>query len=307
MPLILPSNLPATKALQDDNIFVMEPQRASMQDIRPLEILIVNLMPNKIVTETQLARVLANSPLQVKLTLLRTGTHETGHTPLDHMADFYSTLDEVRQKRFDGMIITGAPIELLEYNQVDYWDELLEMFEFGRTNVYSTIYLCWAAMAALYHHYGLPKYKLPQKLHGVFPHTIARPGSPLMRGLDEVFYVPHSRQAHVKKEDILKVPELRILADSEEAGPHILGTENGREIYVFGHMEYDKDSLWNEYNRDIANNPPLPQNYFFGDCPDKGVRYNWRGAGHLFYSNWLNYYVYQQTPYDLNELLGRSI
>lgn len=302
MPLILPGDLPAAKALQDENIFVMEPARAATQDIRPLEILIVNLMPNKITTETQLARVLANSPLQVRLTLLRTGSHETTHTPPEHMSAFYSTLDEIRQKRYDGMIITGAPIELLDYSQVDYWDELVELISFAQSNVYSVIYLCWGAMAALYHNYGIPKHKLEQKLHGVFAHTVIRPGNPLMRGIDEVFYVPHSRQAYVRREDIERVPQLRILADSDEAGVHILGTDSGREIYVFGHMEYDKDTLLNEYNRDIANNPPLPRHYFHGDDPQKGINYRWRGAGSLFYSNWLNYYVYQQTPFNLSEL-----
>ena len=306
MPLILPNKLPAVRALYDENIFVMEPDQAAHQDIRPLEILIVNLMPNKIITETQLARVLANSPLQVKLTLLRTGTRKSNHTPPEHMIAFYRTLDEVREKRFDGMIITGAPIEMLEYNQVDYWDELTEMLEFGSKNVYSTIYLCWAAMAALYCNFGIEKYKMPQKLHGVFAHSVTRPSNPLMRGIDETFYVPHSRQAYVRKEDVQEHPELRVLAESEEAGLHILATDNGREIYIFGHMEYDKETLLNEYNRDIEKKPPMPRNYFIGNDPAKGINFCWRSAGHLFYLNWLNYYVYQQTPYNLNELSRRS-
>ena len=293
MPLILPESLPAAKALQDENIFVMRPERARAQDIRPLEILVANLMPNKIITEIQLARVLANSPLQVRFTLLRTGSHQSAHTPSEHMEAFYTTIDEVKKRRFDGMIITGAPVERLEYEQVDYWDELLDIIAYAKENVYSVIYLCWAAMAVLYHNYGIQKSMLESKLHGVFPHRVQRPSNPLMRGIDEVFWVPHSRHAEVRREDIAKIPELRILADSEEAGLHILGTENGREIYIFGHMEYDKNTLWEEYRRDVnaGMTPPLPRHYFYSGDPEKGVDFRWRGSGHLLYSNWLNYYV----------------
>lgn len=306
MPLILSPDLPATRVLQEENIFVMRPERAATQDIRPLDILIVNLMPDKIAAETQLARVLANSPLQVQLTLLRMGTHESSHTPASHLGKFYNTLAEIKAAdgRFDGMIVTGAPIELMDYEKVDYWPELTELFDYARKNVYSSLYLCWGAMAALYYFYKIPKMYFPQKLHGVFEHTVQRPGNPLVRGFDASFYVPHSRAAGVSYADVEKVPALRILADSEEAGIHLLSTENGREIYVMGHSEYDKDTLWNEYKRDAAtgSNAPLPRHYFKEDDPEKGVLFRWRSHGHLLYSNWLNYYVYQETPYDLKDL-----
>ncbi len=304
MPLIIPKQLPATRTLQDENIFVMERERAIAQDIRPLEILIVNLMPNKITTETQLARMLANSPLQVRLTLLRTGSHLPTHTPAEHLGAFYTTLSQVRPYRYDGMIITGAPVEHLQYESIDYWSELQSLIEFGRNNVYSTIYLCWAAMAALYHRYNIPKVDLEQKLHGVFAHTVNRPSNPLVRGFDEVFYVPHSRHASVAPADVQRIKELRILAQSAEAGIHLMSTESGREIYALGHMEYDKETLHTEYLRDQSSgtNPPLPQNYYIDDNPEKGILFRWRSHGHLFFSNWLNYYVYQETPYDLSEL-----
>lgn len=307
MPIILPQELPATSVLQDENIFVMNPGRASMQDIRPLEILIVNLMPDKVVTETQLARVLANSPLQVRLTLLRTGSYESTHTPAEHLAAFYTTLDGIQGKRFDGMIITGAPVELMAYEDIDYWDELRSLFDFSRQNVYSTIYLCWGALAGLYYHYGIPKHHLDQKLHGVFAHNLLRSTNPLVRGFDEVFYVPHSRSAEIRHEDVDKVPELRVLAESNEAGIHLLSTENGREIYIMGHMEYDKETLQNEYERDAARglSPPVPRHYFVNDDPAAGVLFNWRSHGNLLYSNWLNYYVYQNTPFDLQTLEER--
>lgn len=304
MPVILPGDLPATKILQDENIFVMRHERAITQDIRPLEILIINLMPDKIVTETQLARVLSSSPLQVKLTFLRTGTHKSRHTSEEHIGAFYQTLDEIRGNRYDGVIITGAPLEHLDYEQIDYWAELKDIFDYCRSNAYSTIFLCWGALAGLYYHYGIPKVMLPQKLHGVFRHEVTRPGNPLVRGFDECFYVPHSRNAGIARQDVEAVPALRILAESEEAGLHLLSTENGREIYVMGHMEYDKDTLWNEYRRDTGAGlaPPLPKHYFIGDDPEKGVLFRWRSHGHLMYSNWLNYYVYQETPFDLKDL-----
>ncbi len=304
MPLIIPEKLPASQVLQSENIFVMSQQRAATQDIRPLEILIVNLMPDKIVTETQIARVLANSPLQVRLSLLRTSTHESKNTSAEHIGAFYKTLDEVKKQRYDGMIITGAPIEHLEYEQVDYWDEFMEILAFARRNVYSTIFLCWAALAGLYHLYGVPKVMLPQKLHGVFTHTVSRPGNPLVRGFDEEFWVPHSRSADVNRDDILAVPQLRILAESQEAGVHLISTENGREIYILGHMEYDKETLFKEYDRDTkaGKNPPLPRHYFKDDDIEKGPLFRWRSHGQLLYSNWLNYYVYQETPFDLNTL-----
>lgn len=304
MPLIIPKELPAYGVLLDENIFVMTHERAVTQDIRPLEILIVNLMPDKIVTETQLARVLANTPLQVRLTLLRTGTYESTHTAEAHLTAFYQTLDEVRQRRFDGMIITGAPVEHMEYDEVAYWEEIRGLFDFARKNVYSTIYLCWAALAGLYDYYGIEKEMYPQKLHGVFEHRVTRPGNPLVRGFDEIFYVPHSRHAGVRRDDVLKQPDLRILAESDEAGVHLMSTENGREIYILGHMEYDKETLQNEYRRDTERgmNPPVPKHYYAGDDPDGEILFRWRSHGNLLYSNWLNYYVYQSTPYDLNQL-----
>lgn len=308
MPLILPHDLPAAKVLQDENIFIMNQERAQSQDIRPLEILIVNLMPDKIITETQLARMLANSPLQVRLTLLRTGTHQSSHTSLEHIGSFYNTLDEVKNRRFDGMIITGAPVERLEYDEIDYWDEFVQFIEYSKENVYSTIYLCWAAMAGLYHHYGIPKVALPQKLHGVFQHRVTRPASPLVRGFDEIFYVPHSRHAAIDRQAVEAVPELRVLADSPEAGLHLLSTDNGREIYILGHMEYDKDTLYGEYRRDTEAGmaPPPPRHYFADDDPEKEILFRWRSHGHLLYSNWLNYYVYQETPFDLAQLEKRE-
>lgn len=304
MPLIIPPTLPAYQILQDENIFVMPHHRAITQDIRPLDILIVNLMPDKIATETQLARMLANSPLQVRLTLLRTGTHASAHTSNAHLGAFYQTLGEVRQRRFDGMIVTGAPIEHLAYEEVDYWPELVSLFEFSRSNVYSTIYLCWGAMAGLYHHYGIPKTMLPQKLHGVFRHRVMRPANPLVRGFDETFYAPHSRHADIRRTDVEKVPQLRILAESDEAGLHLLSTENGREIYVLGHMEYDKDTLHGEYLRDTQRglHPAVPRHYYENDDPASPIIYRWRSHANLLYSNWLNYYVYQTTPFDLSQL-----
>lgn len=304
MPLIIPTDLPAYQILQDENIFSINHERAVQQDIRPLEILVVNLMPDKIVTETQLARVLANSPLQVRLTLLRTGTYQSTHTASDHLAAFYLTLDEIWEKRYDGMIVTGAPIEHLEYSQVEYWDELSKLFEFSKQNVYSTIYLCWGAFAGLYYNYGIQKHMLETKLHGVFEHQVTRPNNPLVRGFDETFYVPHSRSAEVRREDVYNIPELRVLAESEEAGLHLMSTENGRQIYVMGHMEYDKETLQKEYLRDTAKglNPPLPKHYYRNNDPDEGIMFRWRSHGHLLYANWLNYYVYQSTPFDLKNL-----
>lgn len=307
MPLILPKELPAFEVLQDENIFIMNHERAVRQDIRPLDILIVNLMPDKVVTETQLARVLANSPLQVRLTLLRTGSHQPANTPMTHLTAFYQTIEELQPYRYDGMIVTGAPVEHLDYEQVDYWEELHRLFDFAKTHVYSTIYLCWGALAGLYYHYGIPKEMYAEKLSGVFEHRLMRPGNPLVRGFDEIFYVPHSRSAGVRREDVLKKPELRILAESDEAGIHLLSTENGREIYILGHMEYDKETLQNEYVRDTKRglNPPLPAHYYRNDDPGGEILFRWRSHGHLLYSNWLNYYVYQSTPFDL-DLLERE-
>lgn len=304
MPLIIPQNLPAFAALQNENVFVMNEARAVAQDIRPLRILVANLMPTKIATETQLARVLANSPLQVELTLLRMDTHESKNTSAEHLESFYTRFSEVRNSRFDGMIITGAPVELLEYRDVDYWDELCEIMEFSKTNVYSTLHVCWGAQAALWYHYGIPKHPLAQKMFGVFEHRVRRPLNPLMRGFDEIFYAPHSRHTEIRRADIDRVTALRVLAESDEAGPHILSTENGRQVFVLGHQEYDRETLYNEYIRDVRVGLPIevPKNYFRDDDPEKEILFRWRSHGNLLYGNWLNYYVYQETPFDLKSL-----
>ena len=251
MPIIIPNKLPAAGTLKKENIFVMHEKRAETQDIRPIKILIVNLMPTKIQTETQLARVLANSPLQVELTLLRMDAHDSKNTSEEHLAAFYKTFDEIANKRFDGMILTGAPVENLEFEEVDYWHELTELLEYAKTNVYSSMFICWGGQAALHYYYGIPKYPVPKKVFGVFEHQVVRPLNPLMRGFDEYFYAPHSRHTTIKKADVKKVPALRILAESKDAGLHILATDSGRQIFVLGHQEYDKETLYNEYKRDV--------------------------------------------------------
>ncbi|MEG0291828.1 MAG: homoserine O-succinyltransferase [Anaerovoracaceae bacterium] len=303
MPLIIPNSLPAADELQKDNIFTMDRGRAMTQDIRPLEIAIVNLMPTKIATETQLARVLANSPLQVELTLLGMESHTSQHVSQQHLEAFYKTLDEVKDRRFDGMIITGAPIEQMPFEQVDYWKELTELMEYAKTNVFSTMFICWGAQAGLYYHYGIDKHLLNEKVFGVFPLEVKRSHTPLVRGFDEVFYAPHSRHTEIKREDILSHPELRILADSEEVGPHIISTDNGRQIFILGHQEYDKDTLANEYFRDVNKGLEIdvPKNYFKDDDPTKEPIFRWRSHASLLFSNWLNYYVYQATPYNIFE------
>ena len=304
MPLIIPDKLPAAETLQKENIFTMEHGRAVTQDIRPLKIVMVNLMPTKIATETQLARVLANSPLQVELTLVKMDSHEPSNVSQDHMDSFYKTLEEIKGFKYDGMIITGAPVEQMPFEDVDYWDELCELFDFTRHNVYSTMHICWGAQAGLYYHYGIPKYDLKEKMFGVFEQRVVRPHSPLVRGFDEIFFAPHSRHTEVRKEDILKHPELRIIVESEKAGPHIIATDNGRQIFVTGHQEYDKETLATEYFRDVKAGLPInvPENYFRDDDPEKEILYRWRGHTSLLFSNWLNYYVYQETPYDLEQL-----
>ena len=267
-------------------------------------ILLLNLMPTKIVTETQLARLLANSPLQVQLTFLQTKTHDTTHTPQEHMKAFYKTFDAVRNERFDGMIITGAPIEDLDYEDVDYWNELCEIMDYSRENVYSTIHLCWGALAGLYYHFGVRKVHLPEKMFGVFEHRVVRPSNPLVRGFDEIFYAPHSRWAGLNRADIDAAPELRMLAESDVAGPMLLSTESGRQIFVIGHPEYDKYTLDAEYRRDVKAGKEIhvPVNYYPDDDPNKDPIFRWRAHAHLLYTNWLNYYVYQNTPYDLDDL-----
>ncbi len=304
MPLIIPKNLPAYQKLQDENVFVMNRGRAVTQDIRPLHIAIVNLMPTKVQTETQLARVLANSPIQVELTLVHMGSHESKNTAPEHLQSFYQTFAQIRDKRFDGMIITGAPVETLPFEQVDYWPELCEIMEYSKTNVYSTLHVCWGAQAGLYYHFGIDKHPVEKKVFGVFAHRVTRPLNPLVRGFDEVFYAPHSRHTEILESEVAKVPELRILAKSDEAGLHILSTENGRQVFVCGHQEYDRDTLRAEYERDLAAGLPIevPKNYFVDDDPSKEVIFRWRSHANLLYGNWLNYYVYQETPYDLSKL-----
>ena len=304
MPLIIPDKLPAAEALKDENIFIMNSARAQNQDIRPLKIIILNLMPTKIATETQLARVLANSPLQVEMYLLGMDTHTSTHTSQTHLETFYRTLDEVRENYYDGLIITGSPVEQMPFEEVDYWKELCEIFEFAKTHVYSNMFICWGAQAALYYYYGIEKHLLDKKLFGVFEHRVVRPRNPLVRGFDEVFYAPHSRHTEVLRKDIEAEPQLRILADSAEAGPHILSTENGRQIFVLGHQEYDKATLASEYFRDVNKGLDIqvPKNYFRNDDPDEEILFRWRSHANLLFSNWLNYYLYQATPYNLDDL-----
>ena len=304
MPIKIPNLLPATQTLLNENIFVMTETRAITQDIRPLHILLLNLMPKKIETETQLARLLGNSPLQVDLTLLQTATHKARHTSSEHMLAFYKTFDEIQDRRFDGMIITGAPVEQLEFEEVEYWQELCDIMEWSKTHVTSTFHICWGAQAGLYYHFGIKKHPLDKKLFGVFEHTADYKKSILLRGFDDVFYVPHSRYTTVLREDIEKVPDLKILASSEKAGVYIVATDKGRQIFVTGHSEYDPDTLKNEHLRDAAAGlgTAIPENYFPNDDPSKEPLDRWRSSANLLYSNWLNYFVYQTTPYNLDEI-----
>ncbi|MCI8285189.1 MAG: homoserine O-succinyltransferase [Firmicutes bacterium] len=302
MPILVPKGLPAYDVLKNENVFVMTDQRASVQDIRPLSIAIVNLMPTLEVTETQLIRMLANTPLQVELSLLMMDTHEQKKSDIQHLETFYHTYDEIKRKKFDGMIITGAPVEKLSYEQVDYWEELESIMDYTKKNVFSTLHICWGAQAGLYHHYGIDKYMLEEKLFGVFPHNV-KICTDLTRGFDDVFYVPHSRHSQVKKSDIEAVDELLILADSEQAGAHLVCTKNERWIFLQGHVEYDRETLKKEYDRDVEKGlgVGVPFNYFIDDDPSKGINMSWKGHGNLFYANWLNF-VYQRTPFDLNDL-----
>lgn len=303
MPILIPKGLPAYKTLKEENVFVMHAQRALKQDIRPLHIAIVNLMPTKEITETQLIRMLANTPLQVDLQLLTMDSHESKNADKLHLENFYKTFEEIKNQRFDGMIITGAPVEFLPFEEVDYWKELTEIFEYTKNNVFSSLHICWGAQAALYYHYGINKFIMPEKLFGVFKHELKDKKSELTRGFDEEFYAPHSRHTQVRKEDITKNHDLKILAESEATGPHIISTNDKRMIFVQGHMEYDRDTLKLEYERDIRKGLVIdvPKDYFKSDDPAKGIVVKWSGHGNLFFANWLNY-VYQETPYDLSKL-----
>jgi len=304
MPIIISEKLPAYSTLKKENVFVMKDLRAQTQDIRPLKIAVVNLMPKKIETETQLIRMLANTPLQVELKLVHMESHKTKNTKGDHLNNFYKTFDDIKKEKFDGMIITGAPVETIPYQDVDYWEEFKEILDYTKTNVFSTLHLCWGAQGALYHHYGVKRHFLEKKLFGVFSHKVIEPTSRLMRGFDDEFYAPHSRHTQILEEELEKVPNLEILAKSEEAGIHIASTENMRQIFIQGHGEYDRETLKNEYLRDSkkGENIQIPKNYFIDDDPKKEIRIKWRGHSNLLFSNWLNYCVYQETPYNLEDL-----
>ena len=304
MPIKIPNDLPAVKTLNDENIFVMTETRAITQDIRPLKILLLNLMPKKIETETQLSRLLGNSPLQVDLELIHTKSHKSKNTSAEHLLAFYKSFDDVKDRTFDGMIITGAPVEQMPFEEVEYWDELCEIMEWTKTHVHSTFHICWGAQAGLYYHFGINKKPLDKKMFGVFPHKVDYKKSILFRGFDDVFMVPHSRHTTVDIEDVKKVKELKILSTSKEAGLYAVSSKNGKQIFITGHSEYDADTLMNEYLRDVSQGLPIeiPKNYFKDDNPKKGPVVSWRSHVNLLYSNWLNYFVYQTTPYDIEKI-----
>lgn len=304
MPLKLPKNLPAIEALKDENIFVMDDDRANSQDIRPLRIAILNLMPVKERTEMDLIRLLSNTPLQLDITFMKVPGHESKNTSSDHMEQFYTSFEKLIDQKFDGMIITGAPLEHLAFEDVTYWPWIQTIFNWAKTHVTSTMYICWAAQAALYHFYNVPKYPLPEKMFGVFKHHSLDPKSPIFRGFDDVFYMPQSRHSEIKAEDIQKIPELKIMAESWESGVYMVMARDGREIFVTGHSEYAPDTLDSEYKRDLAKGLPIqpPANYYKDDDPSQEIIVRWRSTANLFFSNWLNYYVYQMTPFDINEI-----
>ncbi len=304
MPIKIPNNLPAVQTLAEENIFTMTETRAITQDIRPLRILLLNLMPKKIETETQICRILGNTPLQIDLTLIRMASHQSQNTNQEHLLAFYKTFDEVRDQKFDGMIITGAPVELMPFEEVDYWDEVCEIMDWSVKNVHSTMHICWGAQAGLYHHYGIQKKMLPQKLFGVYPHRADYAQSMLLRGFDEVFYAPHSRYTYVERTDVEAVDDLRILASSKQAGVHIVARRGGRQFFVMGHAEYDPLTLDAEYRRDAAAGlgTAIPENYYPDNDPDQKPLVTWRAHGSLLFINWLNYFVYQSTPYDITTI-----
>ena len=304
MPIKIPDNLPAAKILAGENIFVMDEKRAMSQDIRPLQIGILNLMPNKITTETQLSRLLGNTPLQVEVELIQVSTHKAKNVSEEHMLKFYKTFSEIKDRKFDGFIITGAPVEKMDYTEVNYWDELCEIMEWTKTNVHSTFHICWGAQAALYYHYGIEKHLLPEKLSGVYSHRVVHKNPMLLRGFDDEFFVPHSRHTTVDIEDVKKHPEIKILAVSDKAGLYAAATDEGRQIFITGHSEYDKNTLSDEYFRDkeAGMNPHIPENYFPDDDVTREPVVKWRSHANLIYSNWLNYFVYQNTPYDITAI-----
>ena len=304
MPLNLPDRLPAIELLKKENIFVFDHSRASRQDIRPLRIVVLNLLPLKITTETDLVRLLSNTPLQIELSFMKLRSHTPKNTPVEHMKAFYKDFELMSDERFDGMIITGAPVEQMPFEEVSYWSEVSAIFDWARTHVTSTLYICWAAQAGLYHHYGVPKHDLPHKMFGIFEHTVNRPLLPIFRGFDDVFHVPHSRHTEIRREDIERCPELDILSESPEAGVYMVMARGGREFFVPGHSEYSPYTLDGEYKRDLAKGLriDMPRNYYRGDDPSQPPLVRWRAHANLLFSNWLNYYVYQETPYDINEI-----
>ena len=304
MPIKIPNSLPARETLEGENIFVMTEYRAIHQDIRPLNLLILNLMPTKIATETQLLRKFSNTPLQIQVELLQTISHDAQNVDRSHLESFYTSYDQIKDKNYDGLVITGAPVENLDFETVDYWEELCQIMEWSKTHVHSTLHICWGAQAGLYYHYGIPKYALPQKLFGVFDHRVLKPSSPLFRGFDDRFYAPHSRHTEVLEEDIRKVPGLEVLAVSEEAGVFAVKTEDSRQFFLLGHLEYDRNTLAQEYWRDVDRGLDIqvPRHYFPNDNPTQEPIVTWRAHANLLYANWLNYYVYQETPFDLSKI-----
>jgi homoserine O-succinyltransferase len=304
MPLRLPDKLPAIDILKNENIFVMDNSRAHAQDIRPLRIVILNLMPLKITTETDLVRLLSNTPLQMDINFMKLKSHTPKNTPIEHMMMFYRDFESMRNEKFDGMIVTGAPVETMDYEKVTYWDEIVDIFNWARTHVTSTLYICWAAQAGLYHFYGVPKYPLPKKMFGIFEQHTLDPKMPIFRGFDDIFMMPHSRHTEIRKDDILSHPELSLIAESEDSGVSIVMARNGREFFITGHLEYAPNTLDTEYRRDIGirDDVELPRNYYRNDDPSQSPVVTWRAHANLFYNNWINYYVYQETPYDINKI-----
>ncbi|MGI5897411.1 MAG: homoserine O-acetyltransferase MetA [Oscillospiraceae bacterium] len=304
MPINIPESLPARSVLESENIFVMSEERAVKQDIRPLRIAILNLMPKKIETETQLLRLLSNSSLQINIELLQTATHTSKNTSQEHLLKFYNTFEDVKEQYFDGLIITGAPVEQMEFEDVDYWEELCDIMEWSKSHVFSTLHICWGAQAGLYYHYGVPKLSLKQKMFGIYKHRVLRYNNPLVRGFDEEFLAPHSRHTAVSTESIIQHPKLELLAVSELAGPFLIASQDNRQLFITGHSEYDRLTLATEYFRDIEKGLPIqvPYNYFPDNDPNRTPLFNWRSAANLIYANWLNYFIYQQTPFDLNQI-----